>query len=231
MELVEAAVRRHDGGKPVEPARDQHRTGARSGHGADQGPGAGHRLDQRIDACQQGFGLAGQHGDAFPQGLGEVDLAAHAAPGDGGDGLAQARKRGKLVDEFAGDDGQFHVGQEETLAPAGTRLDREVDRGAGETLANGGFDRRRIATGKADIAGDPGCEPVGIGDRRAGLPQQGCRRRGDFGKRAADQGQDMGRIERRNRGHGMHRVIEIDDFGPTRKEFDQDQTPDPPFVL
>ena len=112
----------------------------------------------RFNRCHR---LAGKHGDALAQGLGEVDFAPHAAHGDGGDVFAQPRESGELVDELAGDDGRFHVGHQKALAPAGAFLDGEVNGGAVEPLANGGLDCCRIGMGKGNVTGNSRREPIG----------------------------------------------------------------------
>lgn len=76
---------------------------------------------------------------------------------------------------------EFHVGEEQLLAPADTGLDDEVDRHAGEfggeQLPRPGIRQVGVEPVVEDVAGAAGGEPVGRAEPRAELVQPVAQRR------------------------------------------------------
>src|SRR5208283_1048042 len=138
-------------GEEGEAAGDQGGERAVRAHGGDQGGGARRQARALTGLLQRVQAEAAQHRDALAQGGGEVELAVHAAAGDGGDAVLQPGEVGELVERLRGDDGAVHVGEQQALAPVGTgRLGDGVDGGAGEGGVDGVHVGRR---GGRDVGG------------------------------------------------------------------------------
>ncbi len=136
--------------------------------------------------------------DPGAHGGGEIELAVHGAARDLGDLVAQADEIRQLVEHLILDDGRFHIGDEQQLAPPVCRLHRDIGGEAGEILTQSGGDRRR-ARGvglERQIDGASGRQPVcGLGLRAEAAERGTCGIDGGSVEIAifgiADQGQDM----------------------------------------
>lgn len=147
--FVEPGGLGHARGEEREPARNQQRPRAVRLHGHEQLLGAGIELDAlQPDAFQRRERQTLQQPDAFAQGSGEFDLAAHGALGDGGDFILQSGEIGEFVEALAIDDGRIHIGDDQTLAPVRCRH-------------------------HIDVGGDTGCRRPRPGERGAGIAGKG----------------------------------------------------------
>ncbi|MHC2540095.1 hypothetical protein ACVINY_000743 [Sinorhizobium meliloti] len=91
----------------------------------------------------------------------ESDLAVHGARGDCRDLFLQADFRGQLVDAFLSDHGGVHVGDQKSLAAAFGILHGDVDRGAGDRLAQPSLRFAGLgAIPQYDVAGNTVREPI-----------------------------------------------------------------------
>ena len=177
-DAVEAELRRDRLGEDCEPAGDERgrRTGAphrrheRAGAGSHTDPGGG--LGEHADVGP------GQQRDAGGERAGELDLAVHRPPRDLGDARSDPEDQPELVEHLVFDDRRFEIGGEQPLAPAGLRLNHDVDRGACDQRAGGFGDIIRKRSVEKQVAGFCGRKPHGRGtDRelvanRGGEPEQ-----------------------------------------------------------
>jgi len=151
-------------------------------HRRDQRGGARHDADARRRLVEQRRRHAGEQGDAGGERRGEIDLAVHRLPRQLGDLVAQAEELGELVEHLVLDDGRFHVGDEQRLAPPGARLNDDVGGEAGkigrQTMARPGIGLVGIETLIVEIAGAAGGEPVDLADTGAQRDQR-LAQRGD----------------------------------------------------
>ena len=160
--LVEAEFRRHGTGEHGEAARYQRGPRAVALHRRDQlEPAFCQRDAPRDHSADDGKGQTLQQRDPFAQGGLERDLAVHRPRRDGGNVFLESDFGREFVDAFLVDHGGIHVGDEQPLAPRILPLDRDVDRQAGECVAQHRFGLcRGEAIRQDDIAGDTLGQPV-----------------------------------------------------------------------
>ena len=197
-------------GEKSEAAGHQCGHGARFAHGGDQGARTGiegHALGHlRHDLCRQ----VRQHGGALLQGLGEVDLAAHGAGGDLRHARPQAQVLGHFLEHLLADDGRFHIGDQHSLATPLQGLNAEIDRAAGQRVAQRLAAAADVNACEDQVAGAFATQPLactdfgprgfkgvcrfvhpGIGEGRAAMGnKQGgdVRHGGPFGRRTVSEG-------------------------------------------
>ena len=107
---------------------------------------------------QRGQRKSLEHRDAFAQGGGKVELAAHRAFGDRRNLRLDARHVGKLVQALAIDDRGIHVRDQKLFAPVRGRQHIHIDRMAGEVRACTLQDLHGIMI-ERDLQGAAGGEP------------------------------------------------------------------------
>ncbi len=183
------------GGEIGEPAGDEGGDGAVGAHGGDEFARAGAGAEAGGDAIEGGEWRAAEPRDAVAECRAKINLAFHAACGDGGDFGADPGFGGEFVDHFGGDDGAVHVGGEQTLAPAREGEAKRVDRPGAE---EGRDHRRRHWRGAGEIGGLAGREDFrrpracGVGEfGDGGGIEGGCRAVGDEGEDVIHGGRTM----------------------------------------
>jgi len=162
--LVETTDFGNDGSENVKAAGNQGRMGTPCPHGKHEPPGAGHQFNARRHGLQHSSRPAGEKADPFAERLGEFYLASHASRRDRRDGIRDSQGGGKLIEQFSGDYGRFHVRHENPFAPPRRALRREVDRRIAKALANDLLRSHRFNAIERNIAGNVFRQPAGGGD-------------------------------------------------------------------
>ena len=158
---VEADLGGNPVGEQAEAARDEQAISAIGPHGPHQGPRTGREPDALGMAVDRRLVEAGEQGDAGVERTLEVEVPAHRLLGHRRDLVPQPGIIGEFVDALLPDHRHIHVGYEQPLAAAGTRLDDEVDarEQAFERLARAfGSGRQR------EVAGAFRFDPFGLAD-------------------------------------------------------------------
>ena len=115
-----------------EAAGDEQRLQAAAPRGIEQHAGPGRQRDPfPVHALEHAFVQPGERGDALPEALRPVDLAAHRRGGDRSDLRLASGEVGDLVDALDGDERGIHVQREhpEIREAAALRDEPPVERG------------------------------------------------------------------------------------------------------
>ena len=176
-------------GKYCEASRNKRRNRTGSSHSRNQLSGPSRYPNSLRSPIEHARVHSREQPDARLERRSEVKLTVHSAACNFRNLRPDAGKICELIEHLVLNNGRFHIGHEELLAPALYRLYEHVDLCAANNGSRGPFDRRRVGCIENDIAG-LGREP----DRR-GRCSDGGRDRSNTASKAgpvaggADQGE------------------------------------------